>query len=1015
MSIQSNIFDEKEPGVIPQLTGLDTIALENNNSKQTNALSDNPYKVVRVNNINLHMGNGAKNELKKEKHKYNFKFYYKVGQKFKNCSAGFDDIKSFIDFITPINGKYYIYEYIFQNKKCIPYFDYEYELSIKPSDNELTDCIIRIKKLIKKAFAELFKVDLLDDNIIIMSSHGFKSNKKFKVSFHVIVNGYYFVDNAECNYVCEKLKEDDKFFDSSVYSKDRMMRCCLSSKNWDDGRTLVPVDKIITMDQFDEYLITNIGKEYALLKCPIKIKKIVNKQKCSSKMALNVKRTNGKELDEQDHSDIALLIEKIVKQSFNEDAFYIKSMNKFDDITFYEFNYNDRSKQCFSGHTHDRLGFYCYVDNLNNILVKCFSDSCKGYKKVIGNLNKNVVFENAIEINNSKLSENNSVIKLLNSFAKSLVFKSDMGTGKTYAVVGHITKHNPKRILWISTRQTYSNNVNKNLKALGFVNYLDRKSDWWKEDRIIVQLESLYRLENNADIEMFDLIVLDEIESVLAQFASTTIAERSENIFNLLHILCKCPTTKIIAMDADLNTRSLEFMKDIDPDYKLVVNHYRNKTITLHLTNNRDYFINEIRQAIDDKKKICIIGLSTKLLEQIVKFLKEWGVNYLLHTRNSDDSLKKELEVVNELWINFDIVLYSPTISVGVDFSEVYFDLVFSIVVPDAPSPRVYKQMLGRIRNMKTDFILTYYQNISPKMDAILYNYEEMIDYFKYADPEVKTNKIYKVEDNCLNIVSGFTLYDRMMMYNRIEELNKSYSYFMTELYVLFSESNYKIQFLGKITEKRCKYILDDDVYKDKIMDASDVDMDEFAEICDNINNNLATEANKFSFEKYKFKRFWNIETVDKENLKLYFRCEHTMNRLLMLYEKPTLDDDYKDYDASKKINVIKNIVKTLGFNLNDLTIKLSKDMYYNNVDLLKSADNSFKKDYNNIRILFGKEKHVLKDNLSGSALAKLLNGFLEDFGLYLNNRKTCRRINGQATYASVYELKIMEKYKKCF
>ena len=50
-------------------------------------------------------------------------------------------------------------------------------------------------------------------NIKFLSSHGFKSNSKYKISWHIIVKGYYFTSNSECKYVCEKLKElDDAYF-----------------------------------------------------------------------------------------------------------------------------------------------------------------------------------------------------------------------------------------------------------------------------------------------------------------------------------------------------------------------------------------------------------------------------------------------------------------------------------------------------------------------------------------------------------------------------------------------------------------------------------------------------------------------------------------------------------------------------------------------------------------------------------------------------------------------------------
>ena len=104
---------------------------------------NNPYKLIKISNINLHIGNGAKNELKKELKKFNYKFYYKIGTQHKSCSCGFNNISEFANFIKPINNKYYIYEYIFNNSKCIPYFDYEYEKNIEPKKSKL------IKKLIK--------------------------------------------------------------------------------------------------------------------------------------------------------------------------------------------------------------------------------------------------------------------------------------------------------------------------------------------------------------------------------------------------------------------------------------------------------------------------------------------------------------------------------------------------------------------------------------------------------------------------------------------------------------------------------------------------------------------------------------------------------------------------------------------------------------------------------------------------------------------------------------------------
>ena len=92
--------------------------------------------------------------------------------------------------------------------------------------------------------------------------------------------------------------------------------------------------------------------------------------------------------------------------------------------------------------------------------------------------------------------------------------------------------------------------------------------------------------------------------------------------------------------------------------------------------------------------------------------------------------------------------------------------------------------------------------------------------------------------------------------------------------------------------------------------------------------------------------------------------------------------DEYLDYQIDKKIKVITNIINTLGFDLKNFDIKIPNEKYYSNVKILLGSDNEFKKDYANIRILFDKDKHELKEDLKGSPLVKLLNGFLEEFGL---------------------------------
>lgn len=946
----------------------------------------NTYQLIKKSNINLHIGQGSKNELKEELKPFNFKFMYKITTKPKFCSGGFDNIDEFLNFIKPIDSYYYIYEYIFENVKCCPYFDYEFELDSKPSKTKLNQYLEKLKSNINKIFEELFNIKLNSSQIKILSSHGLKSNNKFKVSWHVIIKGYYLRTNKECETIAEKLKELDDSFDLSVYSRDRLMRTHGSAKSWDDQRVLVDISdekEQIDINKLSEYLITVIEPNSIKLKCSRDIKTDVEKKKYNRKFVEKQNTPN----------EIGSQIEKLVKSEFHEDAYFTKSVIKDNGQIYYGFNYLDRTQKCFTGFKHDSIGFYCWVDVCSNVVLKCFSQNCKGCKKVIGNLNKSDSFDNATKINSQYLNTNDQVIQILYTFEKALMIKSQMGSGKTELVCDYLNKFKPNRILWISVRQTYSANINERLKDYGFTNYLDDKKNWMYKNKIIVQLESLNKLERNFKILPFDLVILDEIESILYHFDSSTIAHNSSNTFELLFWLCKSAKTKIIGLDADLGLRAIEYAKELDSKYKLIINEFKKSDILIHMVDNKDWFIDQIKKSVlIDKLNCCIIGLSTKLLYQIDELLTEWKIPHITHTRDSDDKFKKELAKVNELWIKYQVVLFSPTITVGVDFTKIHFDKIFSIICPNTASPRCFKQMLGRLRNLKSNNILSFYQNISTSLDSILYNYNEMIGYFKYADTEIKTTKKYILkEDSSLEVINGFGLFDRIQMHNRIENLNKSPSNFMTQFNLLCEDSNYTIQFESKIFECKGKKIeLNDDVYKDKIVNAIDINTDEYNLIQSKILNNSATESEKFSISKYKFKCFWNLNEVNKTSIELYFRCEHILNRLLFLFDKPVLEmDDYVDLNIEKKTAIIKNIIKTLGFDLTNLKNKIPREEYYLNVKKLFAYSNEFKKDYAHIRILFGKEKHVLNENLKGHQLSKLLNGFLNEFGLNLINKRS--------------------------
>ena len=142
----------------------------------------------------------------------------------------------------------------------------------------------------------------------------------------------------------------------------------------------------------------------------------------------------------------------------------------------------------------------------------------------------------------------------------------------------------------------------------------------------------------------------------------------------------------------------------------------------------------------------------------------------------------------------------------------------------------------------------------------------------------------------------------------------------------------------------------------------------------------------------------------------LYFNCEYKYNRLLILLNKKT-NNEYIDIYVNEKIEVIKNIINTLEFDLNNLTIKIPRNDYYKKIKVLLSNENSFKNNYDKIRILFDKNKHNLNKNTTESAINKILNGILDFFGLKIIKKQIRKSVKKVITKTNIFMLMIKPKY----
>ena len=266
---------------------------------------------------------------------------------------------------------------------------------------------------------------------------------------------------------------------------------------------------------------------------------------------------------------------------------------------------------------------------------------------------------------------------LMTTDVKVLNIKSPYGTSKTQLMIHAIEHYQPKRILMLSYRQTLTLDLKKNYENLGFEDYLTGNIE---ADRVIIQVESLLKLDTDSKVKQYDLVLIDESERILNQFNShkTFHGTERDTFEYLYHIIDD--SKKVICMDGGQTNRTYSFASNFG------------KTLNLHniakvhdyempLYNQKSLWKKELIDDLKKNKKIVIPGMSARDLRELADELIELfpEKNIKLYTGNTDSKVKMEdAGNVIEAWGQLDCLLYSPCFEAGVNFPLKHFDNLFA-------------------------------------------------------------------------------------------------------------------------------------------------------------------------------------------------------------------------------------------------------------------------------------------------------------------------------------------------
>lgn len=649
------------------------------------------------------------------------------------------------------NTAFKIFELIVDGRPTAFYADIEGYSPIDACEDEL----LMIQHNIKEAFRNKYALLGGDaDDLIWMEDHR-ESDGKQKTSFHVIGRDKKFLDvkrggamrqfanKLEPMVTAEVLAMDMTIdfwskslkrysvLDMCVYHSQRPFRTLGSSK-YANSRGFVLCEECKYRDFRDCFINLDIPPE------DLHNHRFITAEPASptSTRTTSTRATpSGRPLRDHrvvhqdatpEHEATMRRIEHILTTDYNHRLTDIKFTGLYMDMDQYRI---DGIRDCpVCAAVHDSNG--AYIRDLQNgqFLYKCLTPG--------PNNTEVVCISGAREIAKEKPSEPVYLQSLQGIPAKCVAVCAGMGVGKTHQIVEYIRPEAPGvSILWLTPRIAMVASIMGRLKGLGFQSY----KDTCKSRRLVMEIESLHKV-----FMQYDVIVMDEARSLMTSLMSyETNGDKLLAHIKDLREMCQS-AKKVFIVGADLNIDGAvpAFIKDVfEEDQIFRINHTNSAMTWHHLFMYSEVFYERLYRSIAEGERIKVAcGASIDLKEiqvaasRIIERKKmvasepnvpahelESAVSRIetseeVGAYHAECEIKGELEDVNTHWDKYQVILFTSTITVSVDYQG-SIDRVFSIPSPRTANDREFNQMHGRGRKNKSRQIIVRYDgaHIAPR------------------------------------------------------------------------------------------------------------------------------------------------------------------------------------------------------------------------------------------------------------------------------------------------------------
>ena len=364
--------------------------------------------------------------------------------------------------------------------------------------------------------------------------------------------------------------------------------------------------------------------------------------------------------------------------------------------------------------------------------------------------------------------------------------KACMSFGKTTQIQNYIKSKPDSSILIITPRIPLAKEFKDNFKSLGFQHYKENKAFHSLKNqqipRLICQIDSIYKIEVK-----FDIILLDEVESITNHIVGFDKLKNKQNIIFTLQTLAKY-SVQTFLMDANLSIKCKDIFKTEYSDKK-----FTDLTYTFKPFNGRSaHFIigskdikikhcNSVIKHLKDKKKVSCPVYSLKYLKSLYTSVRKAIPNCKILRVSS----KHKFDSVKD-FVDYDLVIYTSSLMCGNNFDLAHFDVIIPLISNTHSSAKLYSQQMLRIRQFEKMIIFTHICKFKSQTQV---SESDILDRWKHERAERDKMGIK------YDFVSGEFLeqFHLKLFLKETIEIENASSLLVQDLHTILSEHGFKI------------------------------------------------------------------------------------------------------------------------------------------------------------------------------------------------------------------------------